>query len=412
MLAFIAQNDLPYGEVAAAQWTMADEILAQVWPVDFPAGQTGWQQVTWNDGRPLAGVITTNTMMWRYGTTFSNSNRGRANNVSRVLLCQDYLGQPIQFSRDINLLDRDALQDAIKNNEGCAACHSTLDPLAANFWGFFFDSPDSPLDASFYHPENELFWTFTNETAPAYYGVPTPSLSELGVEIAKDPRLAECATQQVFEGLLARKSEFGDTASLAHHREVFVDSGSKLRALFKSITQSPEYRMDGTDDPLFTTKKLVGVDIYASQLADLTGFSFTDGGVELLRTSGLRTLAGGADGRVATVPSLTPTVPQALVAQRLAEGAAGFVVQGDAADPANARLFAGFDFQDTSRGAVVAQLVKLHLRLFSERISADDPEVLAEADLFEALLALDPDPLVAWQGTLSALLRDPKFLFY
>src|SRR5690606_40001478 len=66
--------------------------------------------------------------------------------------------------------------------------------------GFFYERPESPLDSSFYHPERELFWTFTNRVAPAYYGEPTFDLADLGRKISQDPRLVECATQQVFEG--------------------------------------------------------------------------------------------------------------------------------------------------------------------------------------------------------------------
>jgi hypothetical protein len=111
-LAFIATNDRPYGELVTANYTMSNEFLAQALPVDFPAGATGWQQVSYIDARPTAGVLTDSTFWWRYGSTFVNSNRGRANAISRTLLCQDYLAQPIRFER-INLLNDSVIREAI-----------------------------------------------------------------------------------------------------------------------------------------------------------------------------------------------------------------------------------------------------------------------------------------------------------
>ena len=45
----------------------------------------------YQDGRPAAGVLATNGLWWRYRSTASNANRKRANQASRILLCQDYL---------------------------------------------------------------------------------------------------------------------------------------------------------------------------------------------------------------------------------------------------------------------------------------------------------------------------------
>jgi Protein of unknown function (DUF1549) len=413
-LAFIAQNDLPYSEISTADWTMANEVLGAIWPVDYPAGATGWLQVRYTDGRPTAGLLSDNGFWWRYGSTFVNSNRGRANAISRVLLGEDYLAKPIRFERNVSLLDDDAIRNAIKLNPGCNACHSTLDPLAANLWGFFYNDPDSPVEARTYHFEKERFFEFTNETNPAYYGLPLLDLSDLGRKVAQDPRLVETVTRQIFEILLARASNFDDTASLTQHREVFVDNGIVLRDLFRSVMTSPEYRMDNADDPRFTTRKQVSVDILNEQVADLTGFRFLLDGKDTLKVgSGLRGLAGGADGIVVTVPSREPTVTSALVVERLAEAASDFVVDQDASGLVEKKLFTEIDFTETpdsNREAMVRQLEALHVKLFSTRATPE--EIDADLALWSEIFALGNDSKLAWKGLLSALFRDPEFILY
>ena len=44
---------------------LADEHLAGLWPIDRPAGTSGWQPSRYNDDRPGAGVLSTNSLWWR-----------------------------------------------------------------------------------------------------------------------------------------------------------------------------------------------------------------------------------------------------------------------------------------------------------------------------------------------------------
>ena len=50
--------------------------------------------------------------------------------------------------------------------------------------------------------------------------------------------------------------------------------------------------------------------------------------------------------------------------------------------------------------------------IFGDRVEADGEEVLANLELWEALYEVDGSSEAAWSGLLSALLRDPDFLFY
>jgi hypothetical protein len=86
MLSWIAEHDLPYDTFVTADWSMADEVLGAVNPVDYPPGVVGWRQVHYTDGRPAVGVLATNDLWWLHGSMANNLNRNRANTVARALL--------------------------------------------------------------------------------------------------------------------------------------------------------------------------------------------------------------------------------------------------------------------------------------------------------------------------------------
>ena len=89
----IVAEDRPIDEIVTGDWTMSNDLLAMVFPVERESG-IGWKEARYIDGRPAAGVLATNGMWWRYDSTFSNANRKRANAISKILLCDDYLAPP------------------------------------------------------------------------------------------------------------------------------------------------------------------------------------------------------------------------------------------------------------------------------------------------------------------------------
>lgn len=409
ILGRIAAEDRPYTELVTGDWTMADEMLATIWPIEREEGE-GWQPARYTDGRPAAGVLATNSLWWRYTSTASNANRKRANAVSRILLCNDYLVRPIEFDRNVNLLDEGAVADALRTNPACVSCHVSLDPLASYFFGFWWYD-FTPLDNSYYHPDRELLYRDYTGVAPAYYGEPGYTLAELGQQIAADHRFPQCAATQAFELLLRRDATVDDSDAILRHRDAFIEGGLTVRSLVRSVVTDPMYRAGATDAPGYVPLKMVTPDLLASTVEDLTGFRWTYGGYDMLQTDryGYRTLAGGADGYAVTATAISANATLLLVQERLAEAAASWVVENEPA-----RLFT-IDFTetpDTAREAMIAQIQALHLRLYAHRVSADGEEVAAALDLWEQLYAVERDPRQAWVGLLTALLRDPDFLYY
>lgn len=417
ILSTIAEQDLPYTDLVTADWTMANELLASIWPLEYPAGATGWQQARYTDNRPSAGVLTTNSFWWRYMSTTSNANRGKANAVSKVFLCTDYLNKSVEFDRTVNLLDQDALNDALRTNPGCVACHHTLDPLASFLWGTYYYQYDSPHDLRNYHPEREHLWESYTNVEPAYYGQRGYGMEDLGNFIADDPRFIQCAVDRVYSLLTQRDVAIADADKLTRFREIFLSDGLTLRSIFRSVVTDADYRATEVGDGPAATRKMVTADMLGSQIEDLTGFYFNSDGVPMLETSdgGLRTLAGGVDGQNVTKAATEPMTTLVLVQERVAQAAAWYAVETDRDHPDAARLFTEVDFHETPQtgeGQMVAQIQVLHLRLFGHRVAVDGPEVEANMELWKDLYEVSLSVEQAWAGVLTVLLRDPDFLFY
>lgn len=417
ILSTIAEEDLPYTELVTGDWTMANEILGSVWPTDYPEGETGWKKVHYTDARPTAGVLSTNSLWWRYMSTTSNANRGKANAISKILLCNDYLAKTVEFDRTVNLLDEDALNNALRTNPGCVACHHSLDPLAAFLWGSYYYDYDSPMDLRSYHPERENLWEDYAGVAPGFYGEPGHTLRDLGEMIAADSRYIECAAERVYSLMTQRDVTVDDAARLSGYREAFIANDLTLRSLFRSVVMDPDYRATEISDGPSATRKMVSSDMLGAQLEDLTGFVFTNDGIPMLDTDdgGLRTLAGGIDGQNVTKPAREPMTTLVLVQERLAQAAASYAVEHDRDHPDEARLFTEISFHETPKNGepqMRAQIQKLHLRLFGRRVAADGVEVNANLELWEELYDVSLTVEDAWAGVLTVLLRDPDFLFY
>lgn len=408
LLARIVAEGRPYSDLVTADTTLATDLLAEIWPLELVGeAKQGWSEARYTDGRPMAGILTTNGLWWRYMSDANNANRGRANALSKILLCSDYLTRPIEFDRDVDLLDVDAVNNALQNNPGCVACHSTLDPLAAHLWGFYYVYYFMASDITYYHPEREGMWSDITGVAPSYYGTPTNGLLDLAYQLAADPRLVECATQQVTEIMLQRPTGLDDTQLLTDYREAFLSADLRLDAVYRQVLHSDEYR---------TTPKMPTPSLLASQIEDLTGYRFTYAGYDMMETDtyGLRVLAGGVDGVFVNARADMPIATGTMVLERLSQAAAHHVVHSDAVSDEPV-LFEHVGFTETpisGQDVMVEQIQALHLRLFGHRIEADGQEVEANLELWEDLYATDPDPKAAWTGLLSTLLRDPDFLLY
>lgn len=415
LFAYVANADLPFSEILTADYTIVEPILLEVWPLEAVEPQPdglpeGTVMARYTDGRPAAGVLSASSLWWRHASTVDNANRGRTNAVTRALLCEDYLDRPIDFPRDVDLTDEEGIDTAIQTNQGCTACHATLDPFASHLWGFMQRAEDARAWGR-YHPENELDWKSTSGASPAYFGAPTDGrLDTLAARMAGDERLVSCAVSRVYERLLGRPIALEDEGQIAAHREAFLRSGLSLKALYRSVLADPAYRgvrkvsaFGGEPEPVI--KKLASPELLTSQLRDLSGFDLRlDGREATAIDEGLRALAGGSDRGA----DRTPSLGHALVHRRLSEASARAIARGDAPDSRIGAILGGAPSERPSAGTIVALVVQVR----SRRVAADSEEVRALADVWDATNRSTGDPEEATTALLTALFADPDLALY
>lgn len=418
LIAHVAMQDRPWAEVATANYTMSNELLGSLWPIDFPDGQTGWQASTYTDGRPAAGVLATNGLWMRYYTSQSNANRSRAASLADLLLCVDYLERPVTFSTTPSLADTDATAAALKTDPACLACHASIEPLAASLFGYYPAIDYNRIEMAYYHEEREQLGPETLGVPMAYFGQPMSSPADLGPHIAADPRFYSCAVKTMAGMLWRRDVAVEEHATLAALEVEFATNEWTTRPLLRAITDTPQYRAgslgetaDEATELRERTVRLLSVDQLASAVEDLTGFRWTYNGCDQLENDdyGYRVLGGGVDGEQVTKPQQEPSLTWALVVKRLAQGGAINVVERELVAGGERRLFDAAVSLETSAGdaAFTTQLETLYLRFFARRPTAT--ESTEDAALW-AEVATAEGNAAAWVALLTVLLRDPEMV--
>lgn len=427
MLSYLAANDLPYTDYVNGNWTVVDDVLAELWPLDYPAGVTGWQKSSYNDGRPGVGVLGTNSMWWFRGSMENNRNRGRANTVSRIFLCDDYLEREVPFVSSDVLDSEDAVGDAINTNPSCTACHKTLDPLASHFygWWWYFHDKGMPAQIERYHPEREFLWKELTGVAPGYFGQPSNGLVDLGELVSSDPRYSKCFVKHSWE-LVTRTDADLVQVDLEPIQTAFDDSGMRIREAFRALVHHPAYQGyelpppepdtgPGAGDPF--ALKMGTPELLSSQVAGLTGYWWTRNGRDLVNSSnGYTLLAGAADGDQVTSPAATATVTTNLVQQRLAENASKHVTRNDMALSSGRKLYLDeLTFTETpgSDDALVRrQMQSFERRILGKKVAVDGPEVDALFELWSQVYTLTSDLETSWSAVVGVVLRDPDLVMY
>jgi hypothetical protein len=419
LMAHIGATDAPWTDIVTADYTMANEILGDIWPLQREAGD-GWQIAHYTDDRPAAGVLATDGLWWRYYSTVSNYNRGRAAAIARLLLCVDYLSRPVSFTNNVAIVDQDGIEEALRTNPYCEGCHSSIDPLASSLFGFWVANEYNIFEMQAYHAEREPLGEALLGTPPSYYGQPLSGLAELGQQIAVDPRFSRCAAQSMAESLWRREVTIDDFDRVDALRDAYLAGGERLKPLMAAVTDTPVYRAggltaDATADQLQNenTTRMIDARLLASVLQDITGLVWIRDGFDQLRndTYGFRILGGAVDGTYVTRPQRTPGLTWALTVQRAAEAGALFAIDHELRAPAAANHLFHYADADARPGdaAFDRELGELDFRLYGQR--PGDDELAAQEALWSSI-AGSAGPEEAWVGLFSALLRDPAFVGY
>lgn len=443
----VIMSNRPYTEIVTADYTLANGVVAAVWGnLGYDPDGAEWQQTRWTDGRARAGLLSDPWIFTRYQSTPSNANRGRANAISKALLCYDFLSRDIEIDSSINLADPAVVANAVVDNPACASCHQGLDPLASFFSDYFpiivpsnltdypFDQfnnldADDPTALPFYFPGLfELIGIDLRERA--FFGEPGADVADLGRMMAADPRFSLCAAKRFYAYFHQLDVDDVQIEQVAALQGTFVGSGFSAKALAKAVVLADDFAVSHSEDEAEATD-LVGVkklrpEHLSSALFDLTGFrwqtmrittaDFDLPTVDLLSDSflGFRVLGGGIDAQYVTSPAHTFNATSALLLQAAAAESAAHVVASDFAqvEPGKRVMFRVLSSPMAGETEVRAQLAWLHKRLFSEMVDASSAEVNETYGLYAALVGYSGDPTRAWEGTLTAMLQDVRFATY
>ena len=439
LIEYVVTNNRPYTEIVTADYTVADGISAAIWPgLSYPGTGAGdWEVSHWTDGKPAAGILDSNALLYRHFSAGSNYHRGRANWVSKSLLCDDFLQREVIIDTSVDLSDPNAVANAVANNPSCASCHQTLDPLASYFMGYQGTINAGNITSypitGFYKVSRENQWQTTNKRAPGYYGQPGGRLDDLGAKIAADDRFSLCTAERFYSYLTQTGLGSVDVATAASLQSTLVDSGWDAKALTKAIVLSPGFRAataTSSGDPDAVVGMLKARPEQLSRMfKDLTGFTWETelpllkvrgapwGRVELPTTDfvGYRVLGGGIDSYYVTIPTYTVNTTSSLFLRAFAAEASGYVVTNDAAiaAPASRTLFTTIpDLTDTSESDVRLQLADLHLRLYGLTVDPNSSDVDDAWTLWSDTWTRTGDPLHAWKTTLTGMLQDVRIAYY
>ncbi len=461
LVAQVVSDEEPYGTILTADYTLADQVVADVYGLPYDRTAGGWQRTHWIDGRPQSGLLSDSQMWRRHVSNAANFHRGRANFVSSTFLCEDIGGRDVFVGGGVDISDELEVAHAVSNEPGCVACHSVLDPLAAFFWGYkeqlqrgailaAYDQGcewdwslgDPPRGSyrvehwcyplKFYDVDEAEGWETWGLRPPAYFGDQAGDVRDLGWMIRDDPRFATCTARTVFAWMAQMPRDEVPESVVAELRDVFVQSDQSFKELARAAVLHEAFR---TVDPGGEAVPSVGLlslrpEAWGRTVEALTGFVWLAnedeascfgepntcwGPMDLARSDlfGFRSMFGGVDGTTVTHPIHTPTATKAMALQKLSEEAAGYVVMNDLSVPAGQRLLlTEVEAGDTDEATVRAQLVALHRRILTLDLAADSDEVDGAYALWQAVVDRSGDPAEGWRVLIAALLQDPRMVLY
>jgi len=419
LMAWVAANNHPWTEILTADHTVANGYLSEILSLDRSIDSDEWEVAKYTDGRPPAGVLSTTGLWWRYYTTNSNMNRARAAAISDLLLCNDFLSRPIAFSESASLASDESPDLAVKTDDGCIACHSSLDPLAATLFGFWWNPLESSAELTRYHPEREPLGAAWLDVEPSFFGTPVQNLTDVAWEIAADSRFRRCTVETMASLLWRRPLDESEFDQISDLTASFEANGMRMHRLIETLIDTPQYQAGSFNSRASDEDKLreqiirmLSPDQLSRLIKDLTGFEWTWRGYNQLENDelGYRVLAGGIDGQEVFTSQEDASLSWALVILRMSQFAADQAVRNELENGQTRHLFEAISLDDQPDDPVfIAELDQLHWRLFGSRADSDWREDISQLwlDIHE-----NSGPEAAWKGVLSALFSDPEFVSY
>jgi hypothetical protein len=421
LIEHVVAEDRPYGEIVTADYGIADEAVAGAWGLAHAGA--GWQIVEPPADRRKAGILADSWLFSRHGSTISNAGRGRANAISRALLCFDFQNRDIEIDASVNLADPNEVAEAVQKNPSCVACHQQLDPLATFFQGYKLDFVPLLVSYPHDHYSQGFFTDFlkVDMRAPHYFGASGDSLADLGKLVASDPRFSRCAAQRAYAYFHQVDLAEVPFASAARLQDALLAGKMSYKAMIRALVLDPEFAAATGPQGRRRARPLQ----LASLVDDLTGFrwrtdlsSFKVGKIDLMEDSmiGYQVLAGGIDAIFVQKPSYTYNATTSLTLRALARQAANVVVEADFAieDRTKRRSCSPACRRPTAAAPSCARSWCCCTGASSPTSSPRTaPRSTRAWRCSKAALKQKPGDIKrAWKTTLSALLQDVRIAFY
>lgn len=393
----VVNEDRPFTDVLTAPEWPANDRLAALWDIPYTGTDGTWAWTRYDDGRPLAGILSTSALWMRHSADQTNFHRRRANMLARVFLCADFFDRDVQFEAD-STLGVGEVEVAVRETPACVNCHAALDPLAGFLAGFAERSEPTDLEeGKRYSPWVAAYGAAVSN--PSYFGHPGQDLTDLGAFMAADPRFARCVVRRAYEGLT--NASFDAEPARDDMVREFVHGGYRWDQLAAAVIETdawaaPALKRLPADQYLLATSRVL-----ALPEGETGAWAGLD---EALLGGQLRVLGGDADDVSVLQPASATAPAHLLYTHWVAEVAVPEAVALDRArPPADRVLVPAAD--DPSEDEVRVQLVALFLRVDSLVVEPDGAEV-------DRLLALWQAADQSWDEVLVALLRHPAGRLY
>ncbi len=403
LISTVISEERPISDILTEDRVVADPVLADLWGIPHPTG-SGWEWTAYTDGRPMAGVLSTNTLWLRYTADAVNYNRHRANAVARVFLCADFLEREGGFTFAVSAESLSSVERAVTEESACLTCHAALDPLASFLGGFAQRSVELPLDRYITWSQHTADW-FAARVPPAYFGAPGSDIADMGAMMAADPRFSACAARRVAEGLLRDSITGAEAARMGSDLRA---EGMLLRPLIRQVVTSDAYR--SPEPRLLTTEQL------GSALSDALGWgagATVEDGLEALSWSAEhRVMGGGTDDDTVLFRNDVPGVGLLVLLTWTARQAAQPALEADLARGESDRVLLGtVDDLPADEATGRALIADWHARLLTSPVDTDSAQVDALWTLWSDAGGSD-DLIGAWSEVLGALIRHPLGVVY
>jgi len=430
----VVMNDQPYPDILSMDATMGNAVTARAWsglwpvPIDLRDPHTAdlddWRLLQWKDGRPDAGILSSSVLWMVHRSAGPNNDRGRANLISRALLCYDYLDAGIDLVDDFDLANADAVNEALRDDPSCAACHDTLDPLAS-FLPFreYFVIQESVFPFEMYTPEQQALASESTGLEAAYQGTPGDDLGDLATMIADDPRFWQCTARRFASHLTQRGLHEVPDDEVTALTDAFVASGFDAKALAREVVLSDAFL---PDDEVLAAPHRLRPEVLGRHYEALAGARWVAadeeevccgapagqsvlGEVDLAEDAwlGYRTVAGGIDAPFVGTPSHRIDPASLLVYDGYARVAALQAVEraGEPGVVLPSPLPA-------TEAEVRSHIATLILQLYGERVEVDATQVTDAYQLWSVGAGFPADAADGWELLLSAMFQDLRMVMY